>query len=353
MRTVRAQIRAVENSLHLPASMTHAPTLMWRDAVGRYARPDTRRAVVQVLNTGLPFLLLMGAMFYALSHAIWPAVMLALPAGALLVRLFAIQHDCGHGSFFKSRLANNALGWLIGIVTLTPYDCWRRSHATHHATSGNLDRRGIGDVDTLTVREYQSSSRWRRLAYRLYRHPAIMFGVGPAYLFLIRHRIPVGMLLNRRTCLSVVGTNIAIAIMIAALALAVGLGPFLAGYLPVLLLGASIGVWLFYIQHQFADTYWESGTQWDFQAAALEGCSFYDLPRALHWVTGHLGLHHIHHLSSKIPNYHLRDCFEQIPAFRSARRLTLWSSLQCARLALWDEDQRKLVPFRAARSKSK
>ena len=159
MRRVRAQNRAVENSLHLPASMTNASTLMWRDAVSRYARPDTKRAVVQVLNTGLPFLLLMGAMFYALSHNFWPAVMLALPAGALLVRLFAIQHDCGHGSFFKSRLANNALGWLIGIVTLTPYDCWRRSHATHHATSGNLDRRGIGDVDTLTVREYQSSSQ--------------------------------------------------------------------------------------------------------------------------------------------------------------------------------------------------
>ena len=242
------------------------------------------------------------------------------------------------------------MGWLIGIVTLTPYDCWRRSHATHHATSGNLDRRGIGDVDTLTVREYQSSSRWRRLAYRLYRHPLIMFGVGPAYLFLIRHRIPVGMLLNRYTCLSVVGTNVAVAIMIAALAIAVG-----PGAVPCRLsAGPSAGR----VDRRVALLHPASvrghvlgvGPQWDFQAAALEGCSFYDLPRALHWVTGHLGLHHIHHLSSKIPNYHLRDCFEQIPAFRSARRLTLWTSLRCARLALWDEDQRKLVPFRAARS---
>jgi acyl-lipid omega-6 desaturase (Delta-12 desaturase) len=350
MRTARPEIRAIEPSYQLSTSMTHGATHAWREVVSRYAKPDTRRAIVQILNTGLPFLLLMGAMFYALSHAVWPALLLALPAGALLVRLFAIQHDCGHGSYFKSRRANDALGWLLGIVTLTPYGCWRRSHAIHHATSGNLDRRGIGDVDTLTVHEYLARTVWRRLAYRLYRHPLIMFGLGPAYLFLLRHRIPVGMFRDRQTCLSVVCTNVAITIMTAAMAHVVGLGPFLAGYLPVLLLGASIGVWLFYVQHQFEHTYWEPGTRWDFQAAALEGCSFYDLPRALHWVTGHLGLHHIHHLSSKIPNYHLRACFEQNPAFRSARRLTLWSSLRCARLALWDEDQRRLVPFRAVRS---
>jgi omega-6 fatty acid desaturase (delta-12 desaturase) len=291
----------------------------------------------------------MGAMFYALDHAVWPAMLLAVPAGVLLVRLFAIQHDCGHGSFFKSRRANDLVGWLIGVLTLTPYGAWRKSHAIHHATSGNLDRRGIGDVDTLTVREYQSRSGWRRLGYRLYRQPLITFGLGPAYLFLLRHRIPTGTLRDRRTWLSAISTNVAIAIVIAAMVPAVGLGPFLAGYLPVVLLGASIGVWLFYIQHQFEDTYWEAGAHWDFRSAAMEGCSFYDLPRALHWLTGHLGLHHIHHLSSKIPNYRLRDCFEQSPVFWSGKRLTLWSSLRCARLALWDEEQRKLVPFRAAR----
>ncbi|HEX2116506.1 MAG TPA: fatty acid desaturase [Alphaproteobacteria bacterium] len=348
MRNVRAESRARDLSLHPDALSTHC-TQRLREIVRQYAEPDTSRAIVQVLNTGLPFLLLMGAMFYALNRDFWPAMLLALPAGGLLVRLFAIQHDCGHGSFFRSRWANDLLGWFLGVVTLTPYGAWRRNHAIHHATSGNLDRRGIGDVDTLTVSEYRARSFWRRAAYRLYRHPFVLFGIGPAYLFLLRHRVPVGTFRDRRIWLSALSTNLAIAAVITTLILAVGLGPFLAGYLPVMLLGASVGVWLFYVQHQFEDTYWETGKRWNFQAAALEGCSYYDLPALLHWLTGHLGLHHIHHLSSKIPNYRLRDCFRHSPELWSAKRLTLSDSLRCARLALWDEKGRRLVPFRAAR----
>ncbi|WP_425450476.1 fatty acid desaturase [Virgifigura deserti] len=322
----------------------------WRQIVVPYAKPDTRRGIIQLLNTGLPFLATMGVMLYGLDRGIEAALLLAPVAAALLVRLFAIQHDCGHGSFFASRWANNLLGRVLGVFTLTPYAFWRRRHAVHHATSGNLDQRGVGDVTTVTLREYLSFPARRRLLYRLYRHPLVMFGVGPAYQFVIRHRVPTGHPLRHwQEWSSVLGTNGAIAALVVLAAVTVGLKPLLLGYLPVILLAASIGVWLFYVQHQFEDAYWESRPRWNFQAAALEGCSFYDLPRALHWITGHIGFHHIHHLSSKIPNYRLRECFEQNPEFQEAKRLTLWDSLKCPRLALWDEERRKLVPFRSLR----
>lgn len=325
----------------------------WRDILAAYARPSTKRGIVQILNTGLPFLALVGALLYGLDQGVWLALLLVLPAGALLVRLFAIQHDCGHGSFFRARWANDAAGRLIGVLTLTPYVYWRSNHAEHHASSGNLDRRGVGDIDTLTVREYAASSKWQRLIYRLYRHPLVMFGIGPIYIFFIRHRIPSGHpLRNRRIWLSVLGTDLAITVVVLGVAAWVGPGPLLIGYGPVALLGAAVGVWLFYIQHQFEDTYWAKAKEWNFTAAALEGCSFYDLPHVMHWFTGHIGLHHIHHLSSRIPNYRLRECFDQNPELRRVTRLTLRSSLRCATLALWDEERRKLVSFRAARAVS-
>lgn len=329
-----------------PTNTTCSPH-RWREIVKPYAKASTRRGVTQLLNTALPFLAVMGVMLYALDQGWWMALALAVPAAALLVRLFTIQHDCGHGSFFKSRWANNLVGRALGVLTLTPYAFWRKSHSIHHATSGNLDRRGVGDISTLTVREYLSRPAWRRGLYRLYRHPLVMFGIGPAYQFLICHRIPTGNpIRHRHGWLSVLGTNAAIAAIVVAIALILGPEPLLLGYLPVILIAASVGVWLFYVQHQFEDTYWNAEPDWDFHAAALEGCSFYDLPAVLHWVTGHIGLHHIHHLSSKIPNYRLRDCFEQNPEFRNAKRLTLLGSLRCARLALWDEGERKLVSFR-------
>lgn len=352
MRETRAGVPADDAAVHSrnPSTIRHA-SRAWRDVVADYAKPETRRGVIQLLNTILPFAALMAAMLYGLEHGVWLILALAVPAAGLLVRMFAIQHDCGHGSFFKSRWANDLLGRSLGVLTLTPYDWWRRSHATHHATSGNLDRRGVGDIDTLTVREYFARSVWRRLSYRLYRHPLVLFGVGPIYLFFIRHRIPSTHPLRApRDWLSVIGTNAAIAALVTAMALTVGLGPFLLAFLPVSAIGAAVGVWLFYVQHQFEDTYWSDTQHWSFRAAALEGCSYYDLPRVLHWFTGHIGLHHIHHLSSRIPNYRLRACFERHTEFHAAKRLTLWDSFRCARLALWDEDRRKLVSFRDARA---
>jgi omega-6 fatty acid desaturase (delta-12 desaturase) len=306
--------------------------------------------MAQLLNTGLPFLALVAVLFYGAGRCGWAVLPLAVPAAALLVRLFMIQHDCGHGSFFKSRRANDLLGRTLGVLTLTPYAFWRRSHAIHHATSGNLGRRGIGDITTLTVREYLALPAWRRLLYRIYRHPLVLFGVGPTYLFVCRHRIPRGSPFARRqSWASILGTDAAIAAVLFMLVLTVGTRSFLLGYLPMILLASSMGVWLFYIQHQFVDTYWAAEADWDFHTAALQGSSFYDLPGLLHWLTGYIGFHHIHHLSSKVPNYHLRACFEQNPEFREAvKRVTLLDSLRCPRLALWDEEQHALVPFRDA-----
>jgi acyl-lipid omega-6 desaturase (Delta-12 desaturase) len=333
-----------------PQAPDHPPAPVGlRQVVTRYARPDARRALFQLLNTALPFAALLAAMAWGVDQGAWLALLLALPAAGLLVRLFMFQHDCGHGAFFRSRWANDLVGRAIGVLTLTPYQYWRRQHAMHHATSGNLDRRGAGDISTLTVREYLSRSFLGRLAYRAYRHPLVLFGVGPAYQFLIRHRIPTGHPLREwRDWLSIVGTNLVIAVIVL-LAFKLGAAALLLGYLPVMLVAASVGIWLFYVQHQFEHAYWETETRWSFEAAALRGCSFYDLPGLLRWTTAHIGLHHIHHLSSRVPNYRLRECFAQNPALQQVQRLTLWSSLRCVRLSLWDEDNSRMVPFRALR----
>jgi omega-6 fatty acid desaturase (delta-12 desaturase) len=269
-----------------------------------------------------------------------------------MVRLFIIQHDCGHAAFFPSPRANDRLGRLLGVLTLTPYAFWRQEHAVHHATSGNLDRRGIGDVTTLTVDEYRSRSALARLTYRLYRHPLVLFGLGPSFHFLIRHRVPTGNpRRHRHAWLSVLGTNAALAGIGLVMGLTIGLQPFLLAYIPAAIMAASIGVWLFYVQHQFEDTYWQPAARWRFATAALEGSSFYDLPRPLHWATGHIGFHHIHHLCSRIPNYRLAECCARNPELqRFAKRLTLRESLGCARLALWDPEKGRLVSFRQARS---
>jgi omega-6 fatty acid desaturase (delta-12 desaturase) len=332
--------------------MPFRPPRSWQEIVAPYARASHLRAMAQLLNTGVPFLLLMAALIYSARNDRWPMLPLALPAGFLLVRLFAIQHDCGHGSFFASRRANDLLGRAIGLVTLTPYAFWRNHHAIHHATSGNLDRRGTGDITTLTVREYLALPLWRRLRYRAYRHPFVLFGLGPIFFFGIRNRIPTASpLRHRRIWSSILGTNSALAAIVVLMVLTVGARAFMLAYLPVILLAAGIGIWLFYIQHQFEHTYWAPAVDWDFHSAALKGSSFYDLPVVLHWLTGYIGFHHIHHVCSKIPNYRLRACFNQNPEFRSARRLTLLDSLTCLRLSLWDEDQRLLVSFRSVRAR--
>jgi acyl-lipid omega-6 desaturase (Delta-12 desaturase) len=277
-------------------------------------------------------------------------LLLAAPAAGFLVRLFMIQHDCGHGSLFRHRLANDWLGRVIGVLTLTPYDFWRRAHGIHHATSGNLDRRGIGDIDTLTVREYLALSRWRRVAYRLYRHPVIMFGVGPIYLFLLRHRLPFGLARDGWTpWVSTVATNGAAALLAAGMMWWVGVGPFLLVHLPITLLAGAIGVWLFYVQHQFEHTVWSEGQDWSFSTAALYGSSHYDLPAVLRWFTANIGVHHIHHLCSRIPFYRLPSALRDHPSLVNVGRLTLVQSFACVRLVLWDETTRRLITFRELR----
>jgi acyl-lipid omega-6 desaturase (Delta-12 desaturase) len=334
-----------------PRSDPAAPgTPGWRELIGPYAKANGRRGVLELLCTALPFFVLVAGVLFGLAHEIWAAMSLVVPAAAFLVRLFTIQHDCGHGSYFPSRRANDLLGCIIGVFTLTPYSFWRRDHAVHHAGSGNLSRRGIGDIATLTVGEYLARSASRRLLYRLYRHPLTLFLVGPAYQFLLVHRIPRGSLRkNREGWISVIGTNAALAAVLGAAMLLVGWRPLVAGYLPIAMLAASIGIWLFYVQHQFEGTYWRQDSEWEFEAAAFEGCSFYDLPGILRWLTGHIGFHHIHHLALKIPGYRLRAAYDAIPAFRRAKRLSLRESLGCWRFALWDEQRRSLVPFSAIR----
>jgi len=255
-----------------------------------------------------------------------------------------IQHDCGHGSFFRHRRANDWAGRIIGVLTLTPYGFWRRTHAMHHASSGNLDRRGFGDVDTLTVDEYRARSIWGRLRYRLYRHPLVMFGIGPAYLFILQYRLPVGMMRGGwQPWASTMQTNLAITLIVGVLVWLIGIKAFLLVHLPITLLASSAGVWLFYVQHQFENTTWEH--EWDLHQAALHGSSHYDLPPFLGWFTANIGIHHVHHLCSRIPYYRLPRVLHEHPELCAINRLSLRESFRCVRLVLWDETRRCLVPF--------
>jgi acyl-lipid omega-6 desaturase (Delta-12 desaturase) len=314
--------------------------------LARYREPNNARGIFELLVTAVPFVTLWALLCAVLDYGHYIGLLGAVPAAGLLVRLFMIQHDCGHGSFFHGRLANDWVGRAIGVMTLTPYDYWRHNHALHHASSGNLDRRGFGDIDTLTVREFLARSRWRQILYRLYRHPIVMFGVGPTYLFILRHRLPVGMMRDGwKPWLSTMGTNAAIAILVAVMIRLIGFGPFLLVHLPITILAASIGVWLFYIQHQFERTSWSHDEVWSFHEAALHGSSYYHLPSILRWFTANIGVHHIHHLSSRIPCYRLPDVLRDHPQLAVVGRITLLQSLQCVRLALWDEDGRRLISF--------
>jgi len=298
------------------------------------------------LATAAILALLWLAMWNSLEYGYWLTLLLAVPAAGVLVRLFVIQHDCGHGSLFRSRFANDLAGRIIGVITLTPYDYWRRTHAAHHATSGNLDRRGVGDITTLTVGEYLALSRWGRLAYRLYRHPIVLFGIGPIYLFILKHRLPLDMPMRSGVWRNLLATNVGIVALVVVLAMLVGPAEFLMVQLPIILFSSSTGVWLFYVQHQFEDAYWKRDCTWSFHLAALRGSSYYRLPRLLRWFTADIGLHHIHHLCSRIPNYRLQDCFDAHPELADAPRLTLAASLRCARLSLWDEATGRMIRFR-------
>jgi len=325
----------------------------WTQILLRYREPSGVRSLLELGITLGPLAglwVLMWASYY--FGFWWVTLLLAVPTAGFLVRLFMIQHDCGHGAFFRHRLANDWIGRALGVLTFTPYDFWRRTHAMHHATSGNLHRRGIGDIDTLTVREYLALSRLGRLRYRLYRHPAVMFGVGPAYLFIFQHRLPVGLMRGGWVpWASTMGTNLAIAAIVAALMWLIGVWAFLLVHGPIVLLAAAIGVWLFYVQHQFEGVYWERGQEWDYEKAALQGSSYYKLPPVLQWFSGNIGFHHIHHLSPRIPNYHLERCHRTEPLFQTVKPVTLLSSFKCLTFRLWDERRRRMVGYPSASGK--
>ena len=287
-------------------------------------------------------------MSLTVDDALWVTLLLSVPTAAFLVRLFTIQHDCGHRSFFRSARLNDLLGHAIGVLTLTPHGYWRRAHNLHHATSGDLERRGIGDFHVLTVREYLALPRWRRLVYRIYRHPVVFLGIGPLYVFVIKYRLPLDLLRRYPGALvSVMATNVSILGLMAGLVLWLGLAEALVVQAPIVFLSSAAGVWLFYVQHQFEQTSWTTTDSWDFHQAAVYGSSYYDLPQPLRWLTADIGIHHIHHLSSRIPNYRLRECLADHAELREIGRVTLRDSLRCVRLALWDESARRLVRFSA------
>ncbi len=320
-----------------------------RRSLSRYRGPRVARSVVEILITAIPFALLWGLTWAALTAGYWIGLVLVVPAAAFLVRLFMIQHDCSHGSFFRSRRTNDWVGRVIGVVTMTPYDLWRHQHAIHHASSGNLDRPHIGGIDTLTVDEYRALPWRSRLRYRLYRHPLVLFGIGPAYVFLLDHRLPVGSMRSGwMPWLSTQGTNAGIILVVAGMSWLVGFGPFLLVQLPITLLAATMGVWLFYVQHQFEDTYWKHQDEWSFDQAAVHGSSHYVLPGVLRWLSANIGVHHVHHLCSRIPFYRLPEVLRDHPELQDVGRITLRQSLRSVWLALWDEREQRLVSINHA-----
>jgi omega-6 fatty acid desaturase (delta-12 desaturase) len=316
-----------------------------------YQAPSLIRSALEIVLTAGPLALLWAGAWFALGAGLWPLALIAAAAAALfLVRLFMIQHDCGHMSFFKTPAVNNWVGRVLGVFTLTPYDYWRRSHAIHHATCGNLDRRGIGDIATLTVDEYRALPALKRVGYRLYRHPVVLFLLGPAFLFLVQHRLPAGQMREGwRPWVSAMGTNVAIASLVA---LAIALGGWkglLLVHLPTLLIAGSIGVWLFYVQHQFEQTHYARQQDWDFTEAALYGSSNYQLPQPLRWLTANIGAHHVHHMSSRVPFYRLPSVLRAFPELREASKLTVLESIRTVTLTLWDDASKRLISFKDLR----
>lgn len=323
-------------------------TSAWKEIVARYQKPSAARGVWQILNTVVPYLALWVGMYFAVQISYWLALPMAVLAGAFLVRMFIIFHDCGHGSFFKSQKANHVLGVITGFLTLTPYYHWRWEHAVHHSSSGDLDRRGMGDIWTMTVQEYLESSRWKRFAYRLARNPFVLFVLAPMFLFLVWNRLPKPQAPAREKR-SVYWTNLALLLVVAGMISLFGWQACLILMLTTMLVAGSSGVWLFYVQHQFEGVYWERAESWDYAMAALQGSSFYKLPKILQWFSGNIGYHHIHHLSPRIPNYNLERCHKSEPLFQTVKPITLFSSFKALTYRLWDEQRRRLVGYRQLR----
>jgi omega-6 fatty acid desaturase (delta-12 desaturase) len=320
----------------------------WKQAVTRYQEPMLRKSIGQLINTLIPYFFLCGLMIWTLHISYWLTLAIAVAAAGFMVRIFIIFHDCGHGSFFRSQRANHVLGFVTGVLTFTPYHQWRHKHALHHATSGDLDARGIGDIWTLTVQEYVEAPRLKRIAYRLFRNPFVLFVLVPLYLFLIHQRIP-SRGVGKRERLGVHCTNGALLGIAALMSLTIGFKTYLMIQLPVMAITGSVGLWLFYVQHQFEGVYWQRRRHWGFAEAAIRGSSFYKLPRILQWFSGNIGFHHVHHLSPRIPNYNLEACHHADPLFRRVRPITLLSSLGSFTYRLWDEQRGKLTGYRRLR----
>jgi omega-6 fatty acid desaturase (delta-12 desaturase) len=316
----------------------------WKEIVAKFQVPSVARATWQMVNTLVPYILCWYLMWRSLEVSYWLTLAIALLAGLFLVRAFIIFHDCCHGSYFRSKRANDIVGFITGMLTFTPYGHWRWQHNVHHATSGDLDRRGEGDIWTMTVQEYLEASRWKKFAYRLARNPFVLFVIAPLALFLVYQRFPSSGAKGKDRK-SVMAMNIALAFMVSGLCWLFGWKAYLMMQLPVTMVAGVSGIWMFYVQHQYEDVYWEHHDKWNYTTAALHGSSFYKLPRILQWFTGNIGYHHVHHLSSKIPNYNLERCHNSHPLFSSIQPLTFWKSLKCINLRLWDEESHRLVGF--------
>lgn len=315
-----------------------------KQQVAAFQHSSPGRSIWQLIDSVVPYVILWCLAYWAMQYSYWLAIPAILLAAGFMVRIFIIFHDCGHGSFFKSQRANDIVGVITGILTFTPYHYWRANHAKHHATSGNLDKRGWGDVWMMTVEEYKNAPRKLRLQYRLYRNPFVMLGLGPLFILLISHRL-VRRTSTRDQRLSVHGTNLGILAIAVILSWVMGFKAYLAIQLPILFIGLSAGVWLFYVQHQFEGVYWKRNKDWDFDSASLEGGSFYNLPIVLRWFTGNIGYHHVHHLNARVPNYNLPKCQRKIPELEAAPTIGLFASFKSLTFRLWDERENRLISF--------
>lgn len=327
---------------------TNNASLSWMEIVSKYNFSDPLKSWWQVINSVVPYLLLWAAMIWSLNYSYWLTLLLSVFAAGFLVRIFIIFHDCGHGSFFKSQRLNRIVGIITGLMAFTPYHKWHHDHKEHHATVGNLDKRGTGDVKTLTIEEFLARSKWNRFKYRLYRHPIFLFGIAPFLVFVLQNRLSKKYM-NRKEHLYLHLTNLALISIIALSMWAIGWKAYLLIQLPVIYIAAVNGVWLFYIQHQYENVVWTRSKAWNYKNIALEGSSYFKLPIVLQWFTGNIGFHHIHHLSPRIPNYKLPKCFKENPMFQEVKPITFISSLRSLKLRLWDEKRNKMVGFKALR----
>jgi len=317
----------------------------WEKVIMKYNRPDLRKSIWQICNSLIPYVLMWYLMYMSLHYSYWLTLLLCMPACGFLIRLFIIFHDCGHGSFFRSKKANDTIGMIMGILAFTPYFKWHHEHSIHHSTAGNLDKRDIGDVWTLTVEEYLNSSRWRRFFYRAFRNPFFMFSLGPVFIILVLNRFSKKQM-TRKEKWNIYFTNTMILLIATIISLFIGLKAYLLIQLPILLISHIFGLWLFYIQHQFDETSWERDSSWDYKTAAIKGSSFLKLPAILQWFTGNIGFHHIHHLSSRIPNYNLSSCHYENELFKDVKPIIIFSTFKALTLSLWDEESRRMISFR-------